>query len=753
MKPYFLLFLLLSIIIQAQRTGSILGRVLDRDVQYPISDCKVELLSDTSYTVLTDSLGYFFAENVLIGKYILKASIDGYKPYLQNFIIEENPIGKIIIYLEEEVTQLSTVVLYSEQNQPYKVTSSFQFKAKDFTRSSATFGDPSRLVQTLPAVVSSSDGTNQISVRGNSPFNNNWYLEGIEIPNPNHFGGYGSSGGFISVFNENTLEQFDFYLGAYPAMYSNSNSSVFDMKLRTGNLKKREHNIRVSPLGVYAGAEGFFKKGSRASYLLNCRIFDLHLFNQWNIVPKENFTIPSFKDFSYKINIPSKNDRLVINLFGFGGSNSLSLIYSNRKEIDRNKVLCNNLSFQYKISSRAIINTTFQYSSVQNNFQKNHPYLDTTETLEKAYRNHTCFQYRRNAKLSLQMGLRFALRHIHTSQLRNRALDSLTGKYFYIHKKEQEQGLISETYASSTYKFSEKVKLILGVHAVNVSFNNRINIEPRLGFISKINPKYELSFSLGIYSKIPSYYVYKYSGYHLQSIRSFQLVNAHMLKIDSSFFIKSEVFYQYLWNAYLLKDATNASLLNLQNFNFHLYNTISMPSIAKNYGIDVIFNKTFVKKYGINISGALYRSLYLDGQNTWRNTAFDNKFSTSLQGFREIIKQKSYGLKTMTFSFKMIYFGGFYEIPINYTLSNNNGTEFRNEDLLFTRKLPNYFRLDLGVQLCYSRKNIKHEIRFDLQNCTNRKNVLRHYYDPQTYTIKELYQLPIIPVVSYTAYF
>lgn len=753
MKPYFLLFLVYIGIIKSQHYGSVIGRVLDRDVQYPMYHCMVQLSGDTIYSSYTDSLGYFLIEKIPVGSYVLKAFADGYKSYGQTFTIEESIVGKTIIYLEEEITQLSPVILHSEQDQPYKVNSNFQFKAKDFARTSASFGDPSRLVQTLPAVVSSSDGTNQISVRGNSPFNNNWYLEGIEIPDPNHFGGYGSSGGFISVFNENTLEQFDFYLGAYPAMYGNSNSSVFDMKLRAGNIKKREQNIRISPLGIYGGAEGYFKKGNRASYLVNARVFDLYFFNKWNIVPKENVTIPSFKDFSYKVNIPSRNDRLIITAFGFGGNNTLNLLYSNRKEQDRNRVICNNLGIHYKLAPKLTVNSTLQHSYVQNNFHKNYPYLDTTETAEKMYRNHTYFQYRRNAKLNLQIGFRLTLRDIHTAQLKNRVLDSLTGKYFYIHKKAQEQGLVSEVYANSIYRCSEKTKLIFGLHTTNVSFNDIVNVEPRLGLVSKLNVKYELSFSVGLYSKIPSYYIYKYSGYRTQSIRSFQFVNSHTFKIDSSCFVKSELFYQYLWNAYLLKDATNASLLNLQNFNFHLYNIVDKPSIAQNYGIDLVFRKTFVNNYSVNLSGALYRSLYLDGQNRWRNTAFDNQFSSSIQAFKEIVVHKSYGLKTITFSFKVLYFGGFYEIPINYKESVNNGTEFRNQDLLFTQKLPNYFRLDLGGQLCYSRKKIKHEIRFDIQNTTNRKNVLKHYYDPQTYAIKELYQLPIIPVVSYTAYF
>lgn len=753
-----LIFFLLSVSVlysQAQHKGSITGRVLDRNVQNPLPYSVIKLVKDTALVVESDSLGFFILNNIPVGTYLLQVVCEGYKTAQYPILIEQSVISKQSVYMEEDITVLSEVVLHSEQDNPYKVTSSYQFEAKDFGNSASSFGDPLRLVQTLPAVATTSDGNNQVAVRGNSPFNNNWYLEGMEIPNPNHFGGYGSSGGFVSVFNENTLEKFDFYLGAYPAMYGNSNSSVFDMKLRAGNMRKREQHVRISPLGVYAGAEGYFKKGSKSSYIINARIFDLYFFNKWGIVPKENFTIPSFKDFSYKIFIPSKNDRLEISLFGFGGSNTLKLIYSDNREDKHNLAFCNNLSFDFKKSNRVRINSTFQWSKIDNGLYWKQPIAYSSRTREEIWRNHTYIQFKHSAKLSYRTGFRLALRNIDVLLPQGPFYDTTLRRSYYTNINKKVHGLTSEAYFSSIYRCSEATKLVLGIYAINVSFNRRVNVEPRIGITSQITKHYELGFSSGFYSKVASYYVYASSKYDLPQTRSFQVVNSHTFKIDSSFHIKSELFYQYIWNMYLTSNPQLPEIAFLSTDNLFAYKDqrVDILTKGKNYGIDINIHKKFDHKIEAVFAGAVYRSLYMNSGKVWTNTMYDNKFTSSVQISKESIKLKSYGVKSFLVSAKILYFGGFYVIPLDYRKSVLYNSDVFQESFLYNHKLPNYFRLDLGCQLSYSRKNIKHELRFDIQNATNRKNPLKQYFNKVDKSIKYVYQLPIIPVVSYTGYF
>lgn len=738
----------------SQHKGSLTGRVLDRNVQTPLAYSVIKIDGNMTLTVEADSLGFFVIKNIPVGNYQFQVSLDGYKTAQYSILIEESVISKQLVYLEEDITVLSDVVLYSEQGNPYKVTSSYQFEAKDFGKSATSFGDPSRLVQVLPAVAAANDGNNQVAVRGNSPFNNNWYLEGIEIPNPNHFGGYGSSGGFISVFNENTLEKVDFYLGAYPAMYGNSNSSVFDMKLRSGNIRKREHNVRLSPLGVYAGAEGCFKKGKRGSYMLNARIFNLHFFKQWGLVPKENVSIPAFKDFSYKIVLPSKSDKLEISLFGFGGANKLELLYASNTETRINKVICSNISLDYKVSSKLRFNTTLQYSHVRADVSRKQHIWDTLETEENTIRNNTYIHIKKNSRLNLRLGIMVVQKYLRNNDIVDLIQYSATGSKFK-YRNEYANALTTEPYISVSYRYTDLTRFTFGLHTSNISFNRKVNVEPRVGMSSRLHKRYEIAFSAGMYSKFTSFYAYKNSGYHLPSTRSLHLVNAHTLMIDSSLSIKSEMFFQYLWNAYLFSDSSrqNATFLNKTDYDMYYFNDVGTMTVGSNYGIDINVSKKFKHGLDLAFAGALYRSLYKDGTAKWRNTSFDNRFTTSLQASKEMLVKKSYGLKSMVFSIKVLYFGGFYTIPLDYQRSVQDGIERFNSNFLYTQKLPNYFRVDLGAQVSYSRSRIKHELRLDVQNASNKKNVLRQYYDTKSKMIKNLYQLPIIPVISYTAYF
>jgi hypothetical protein len=115
-------------------------------------------------------------------------------------------------------------------------------------------------------------GGNEIVIRGNSPRGLQWRLEGIEIPNPNHFSEEGATGGPISILNSTTMDNSDFLSAAFPAEYGNALSGVFDLNLRKGNNEKREYKLQVGLIGFEGAAEGPIIKGADASFLVNYAI-------------------------------------------------------------------------------------------------------------------------------------------------------------------------------------------------------------------------------------------------------------------------------------------------------------------------------------------------------------------------------------------------------------------------------------------------------------------------------------------------
>ena len=151
------------------------------------------------------------------------------------------------------------------------------FSVEETQRYAGSFDDPGRMAQSYAGVAAGDDGSNELVVRGNSPRGVLWKMEGMEIPNPNHFSEQGSGGGAISMLKGGMMANSDFYTGAFPAEYGNAASGVFDINLRKGNNQKREYAAQIGLLGVEGAMEGPFKAGYEGSYLVNYRYSTLDM--------------------------------------------------------------------------------------------------------------------------------------------------------------------------------------------------------------------------------------------------------------------------------------------------------------------------------------------------------------------------------------------------------------------------------------------------------------------------------------------
>src|SRR5690606_12884108 len=174
------------------------------------------------------------------------------------------------------------------------------------------------------------DSRNDIIIRGNFPQGVLWRLEDIPIPSPNHFAVPGSSGGPVSMINNKTLGNSDFFAGAFPAEYGNAIGGVFDLKMRKGNPARHELSLQLGFLGTELGAEGPLFKKSGASYLLAYRYSTLKLFEGLNIKIGTN-SVPNYQDAALKLNFPI-GKKSNISVFGIGGLSNIDLVVSKFEE-------------------------------------------------------------------------------------------------------------------------------------------------------------------------------------------------------------------------------------------------------------------------------------------------------------------------------------------------------------------------------------------------------------------------------------
>ena len=281
-RNFLLLFLFILSIncITAQEHKIIRGQVLDKDSKYPIEGANVAVLGgDSIIGDITNKDGYFKL-SVPLGRVSIRVSYVGYKnAELNEVMVVAGKENNLNIELEEKLTEIKEVVIsgkkeegQGEAQNEFATVSARSFDVEETSRFSGSRDDPARMASNFAGVGAANDARNDIIVRGNSPLGLLWRFEGMDIPNPNHFGGFGSTGGPVSMLNNNTLSRGDFFTSAFPAEYGDALSGVFDIGLRNGNKDKYEFMAELGFNGIEAGAEGpFSKNNSDASFLINYR--------------------------------------------------------------------------------------------------------------------------------------------------------------------------------------------------------------------------------------------------------------------------------------------------------------------------------------------------------------------------------------------------------------------------------------------------------------------------------------------------
>ncbi|MFZ4377228.1 MAG: carboxypeptidase-like regulatory domain-containing protein, partial [Saprospiraceae bacterium] len=263
---------------------TIKGTVKDKTTKSPLAFATVNVeKSEKQIGTVTDENGNFILKGVPVGRQSIRCTYLGYATFLsEEFILTSAKETVINVELQEEIQSLAAVEVVASQNTNAPVNESAlvstrSFSAEETERMPAGVNDLGRMAISYPGVTRGGDDTeNDIIIRGNSSFGMLWRLEGIDIPNPNHFARPGTSGGGVTVFSAQLLSRSDFSTGGMSAEYGNALSGTFDVHFRKGNMEKREHRVKIGLLGLDFATEGPIKS-QQASYLINYRYSTLGL--------------------------------------------------------------------------------------------------------------------------------------------------------------------------------------------------------------------------------------------------------------------------------------------------------------------------------------------------------------------------------------------------------------------------------------------------------------------------------------------
>lgn len=774
--------LLLHCITFAQTVQNVRGIVVDKISQTPLPGVAVVITNGTfQMSNSTDMDGNFKFKEVPVGKISLKFSYIGYKEILmQNVVLNAGKELVINVNIEEDIKAINEVVITAkeEKNKPLNAMSTVStrtFSVEETQKFAAAVNDPARMATSFAGVVQAGDGNNHIAIRGNSPNGLLWRMEGVEIPNPNHFSSVGTSGGGISILSAQLLSNSDFSTGAFAAEYGNALSGVFDLRLRKGNNEKKEYTMQLGILGADFAAEGPFKKGYNGSYLINYRYSTLNLLGKIGVPMGDAIT--NFQDVSYNVFLPTNNIGN-FTLFGFAGQSyqivkakkdSLQWLEDSYYQYD-SKFFANTGAFGASntklFNNQSYLKTVLMFSGTQNGFNADKlssNYSDLKREQEESYNQtkitlSSTYTKKVNAKNNLRTG--FILNQLGYQLLQKSSLDTNI-MLNRINIKGNTQSI--QGFFQWNTQINQRLSSNVGLHYFQLLLNNTYAIEPRAALKFELNNRQNLTLGYGLHSQIQPIGVYfaesvNESKQKITPNSNLPLSKAHHMvlgydwNINNHEHIKTEVYYQHLFNVPVSKDTSNTfSMLNITEG----YNTSALQSngLGKNYGVELTYERFLYRNLYYLLSGSVFESKYRASNNIWYNSRFNTNYNLTVTLGKEwTLSEKRKG-KVIGFNLKSIYTGGFRNTPIDINKSIAKGDAVYDYSQTYTLRNPDYFRLDLRVSLKRNYKHMTTTMAFDLQNATNRKNVGGQFYNAKTASVKWFYQAPMIPILSYKVEF
>ncbi|WP_339754127.1 TonB-dependent receptor [Algoriphagus aquimarinus] len=763
--------------LQAQQlTQTIRGTVIDQITKAPMPGATVMIMgSDPIIGTTTDVAGDFKIADLPVGMYTLKVSFIGFKEIiLPNVKLNSGKEVVLTIPVEEDITQIQEfVVIASDKdrtNNDMVQVSGRTFSVEDTRKFAAAVNDPGRMVASFSGVTSTDDGNNNISIRGNSPNGLLWRMEGIDIPNPNHFVNPGTSGGGVSILSSQLLANSDFLTGAFPAEYGNALSGVFDLSLRKGNNENQEFTVQAGFMGLDLAAEGPIAKNYRGSYLVNYRYSTLSLLSKIGL-PLGDF-VTNFQDLSFNVYLPT-GPNSTITLFGFGGlsdqdgealMDSLEwksdgdryggTFFSNTGAVGvKHSYILNEANFLQTtlLASGNALGTTESRLDDDLQFQKRYyeNYSNSKITLSSVL----------NTKLSAKAALRsgFYVNQLYYNLREDDFVEETQSLQTYINSKGNTQSI--QAFSQLNYRASERLTFNVGLHYLQLLLNNSNSIEPRLSASYALDEKQRLSFGYGLHSQVQPLGTYfaeqEMNGLitlpneDLDLSKSHHLVLGYDRSLNSYLRMKVETYYQYLFQIPILSGTDETYSIINQQWTFTTDPLVN-EGFGKNYGVEFTLEQFTHKGLYFLLSTSLYNSHYKTNEDVWRNTRYNGNFNATLTAGKEYTLKKD---RVLGINLRTIYSGGLRNTPIDLAASIAKGEGVRLKDQAFEEQNPNYFRTDLRFSLTKNKPKSTRTWSLDIQNATNRQNIYGSYFEVMSGEIKTSYQTPLIPILSYRVEF
>ncbi len=755
----------------AQNKSSIKGYVFDKETLKPLPGATV-IIRDTKMGAKTKSDGKFEIKNMTPGRYNIIVRYIGYKPEMRsNLILSSAKDLYLEVGLEESVSRTEKVSVTANKDRSKTINESSIVSTKTFTveetgRYAGAMMDPARMVTNFAGVSAVNDDRNDIIIRGNSPLGVLWRMEGISIPNPNHFSSYGNTGGPISILNNNNLSNSDFMTGAFPAEYGNATSGAFDLKLKKGNSEEYEVMTQFGLTGLELGIEGPLFV-DQSSIIVNYRYSTLGLLDNVSDVVSDLPSIPKYQDLTFKMAFPNTSLG-TWEIFGMGGMSESDFLYKaeeddeefdvydenlNKNIFNRNKLGVLGVSNTLLLGDNAFLKSTIAVTGTKSDI-KTDTLSNKNDLLKLNNAKEVSFQWAENFSYKLDK------QNILTSGFTTKYMDftlvdsSFNGEKFDVNTEISDNALLAEAYLQLEHKFTDFTKVNFGLHGTYFELNKTWSAEPRLGFSTQITKSQNISLGLGMHSQIqplPYYFYQNYKGLNpnkdLNLTKSFHSVLSHKWGLGENIYLKTEAYYQYLYDIPVDRNPSTFSMVNAgADFSLEAKDNLVNDGTGQNYGLELTLEKFFNDGYYLLITGSLFDSKYTASDEKERNTAFNGNYVlTALGG----IEFEMFDGFDFIMDSKITYGGGRRYIPIDLATSITEGQTTFDESRAYEQRYKDYFRWDIKIGYRMNLLSTSHYLLLEFMNVLNTKNEYMHLYDPVNKEIASIYQYAFLPNLIY----
>ena len=726
----------------AQPVHQVKGTVIDKSSRQPLEFINVMIVGLNKGGV-TNAEGKFSIGQVPPGIYRLQASAIGYKTVTTPEYILSTRDLHIQIEMEENQTELEGVTVTTS---PFRrdIESPVSLRIiglQEIEKSPGANRDISRIVQSYPGVAFSPIGyRNDLIVRGGSPSENRFYLDGVEIPNINHFSTQGASGGPVGILNADLIREVNFYTGAFPTDKGNALSSVLDFKLRDGDMERNSLKATLGASEVSLASNGHL--GKKTSYLVSVRQSYLQfLFDMLGLPFLPTFTDAQFK---LKTRFDARNELTVL---GLGGIDKMKL--NTKANNEDNEYI---LSYLPKIQQE-----TFTLGAVYRHYAGAHV---QSVVASHSYLNNRNTKYQQNDESDpdhLMLRLRSTeqntqLRLENSSSFRNWKVTVGTSLDYSQYSNTTFQKVYTDhaqTFDYHTYlgimrwglfgtvnytSIDERFTASLGLRADANNYSAAMKdlsdqLSPRLSLSYQLTEHWSLSGNAGLYYQLPPYtalgfknnnglYANKYALRYMQVSQG--SVGLNWRKGDT-FEVSVEGFYKDYDKIPL--SVADGIPLTCKGNDYGVIGNELLTSTAqgRSYGAELLLKWLVAKKLNLASSFTLFKSEYrTDKESEYIASAWDNRFIFNLRGTYNLPRHWSVGMKVSCI-------GGAPYTPYNadksslVTAWNAQGKPYYDYTRYNEERLPAFTQVDIRIDKTFYLKRCMLGFYIDLQNIAGSK--------------------------------